>query len=260
MPYLRAEYQAGAVKEYEDYFSIRTPGKKIPRGKNRRFTSEQQQKLNNRNAVKKLTRIINANFFKNDIFATTDYEIEPLLPNGEVDMKKLKNDLRNFERRIKGYCKKNGLSPPKILAVIEQANERGRVRAHTHIILSKMSYDALRSLWSLGGIKIGPLDATREYKGLANYLSKDPTLGTNHQKRWSASQNLIIPKPKIRVIKRGERPPDPPKGFKEVMQREYTSDITGLIRYTRFIKINEADYARRILRNTDDELSEINSG
>ena len=110
-----------------------------------------------------------------------------------------------------------------------------------------MSMDTAASCWNLGGLNIRRLDATKDYKALANYLSKDPTLGTEHRKRWTQSKNLKKPDIKVRRIVYPGNYIKPPPEYKQILERVYWSDITGMSRYIRYVKMDGTDLAGQVL-------------
>lgn len=264
MPFVRKWIQAGPVLEAEEYFAIRTPksirwteiGKRPLRGKNRSPTPEQQRKLNNRNAVKHLSRLINANFSKKDIFVTLDFREIPELPDGEPDIEELKKRMGRGLRKLRKIYKDAGVTF-RYIWVIEQATEQGKKRPHIHLLLPRFSLDAIVGTWDYGGCTISTLDATKDFKGIAAYLSKDPTLGVNHKKRWGASKNIVQPKVDVRKIEYPGGEIRTPKGFKEIVDKSYWSDITGLIRYVRYIRIDGDDFGHRLLKDARGAPEEI---
>ena len=67
MPYIKEVCRCGKVIEVNKYFSSRYHKKGIPRGENRAPTEEAQERVNERQAIKELTRIFNENYRENDI-------------------------------------------------------------------------------------------------------------------------------------------------------------------------------------------------
>ena len=258
MPYMRKRILSGSVLEIAEYYTLRTPrgigrlelGEHPLRGKNHKITTSQQQKINNRNAVLRLGRLINANFGPFDLFITTDYAVEPVLPNGESDESQALKDQQKFIRRLREKYRRAGGENFRYIAVIEKATEKSRKRIHHHIFLPKMSMDAAVSCWDLGGLNIRRLDAAKDYRALANYLSKDPTLGSEHRKRWTQSKNLKKPVVKVRRIIYPGDYIEPPQGYKQIIDRSYWSDITGMSRYIRYVKMDGTDMAGQVLHGT----------
>lgn len=250
--YLRKWIKTANVIEAEEYFTLRIPksiqwpeelGKRPLRGKNRSITSEQQKKLNNRNAVLHFGRVLNNNFGPSDFFTTFEFRSVPLLENGEPDEDAVKDCIAKCTRKLRTQYRKVGVTF-KYIWVIEKETEEKKVKIHVHMLFPEFSADAILKCWTFGGVTIRRLDCNRDYKGIANYLSKDPTLGVNHKKRWGGSKNLIQPEiPPPKKIKYPGGPIKAPKGYKLIVDRSYSSDITGMSRYVRFVKMGGADIA-----------------
>lgn len=163
-----------------------------PAGKRRarcRPTSAVQQKLNLRNAQKKLTRLIHANFGTDDVALHLTYGrgLEP------ESREAAKRELRNFLRRLQRRYRKAGLDF-KYVSCTEYGRRGGR--CHHHLILTGgVSRDEMERLWGNGyanskRLQFGPDGLT----ALAAYITKDRTF----YKRWNGSRNLIQPVPQVR--------------------------------------------------------------
>ncbi len=104
-------------------------------------TSEMQAKLNQKNAERELTRILNANFTEDDISLTLTYSDEYLPETYE----QAERDAHNFLRRLKRLRKKLGL--PELKRVLIP----GSGRFHFHIPMSGGIDDkTLRDMWPYG--------------------------------------------------------------------------------------------------------------
>lgn len=156
------------------------------RSKKRKPTSETQQKLNQRNAERKLIRLLNTNFTKKDIRFDLTYDKNHLPDSPE----NAQREMQNFLRRVKRRRKKQGLPDLKYVAVTEVGEESGRL--HHHIVMSGgVDINILAEIWGNGYTTAKPLQFDEfGITGIAVYLVKNPILG----KRWSASRNLIRPK------------------------------------------------------------------
>ena len=157
------------------------------RSKKRKPTSETMKKLNQRNAERKLIRLLNTNFTKEDIRFDLTYDSDhcPDSPEGA------QREMQNFLRRVKRYRAKNGLPELKYIAVTEVGSKGGRV--HHHIVMSGgISINTLAEIWGRGYTTAKPLQFDEQgLAGIAVYLLKaEPVLS----KRWSASRNLEQPK------------------------------------------------------------------
>lgn len=152
-------------------------------------SSKAQKNLNDKNARKRLRRLLNTNFSNDDIWATLTYE-DRSLPS---DMKSSQKDMSNYIKRLNYQRKKLGLPPAKYIYVTEYSEGKKKIRCHHHLIISgDMSMDLVEKVW-----KKGRRNNTRRIKksvdglnGLAEYISKDP----KGKKRWCSSKNLEQPK------------------------------------------------------------------
>ena len=157
------------------------------RSKKRKPTSETMKKLNQRNAERKLIRLLNTNFTKEDIRFDLTYDSDHC-PDSPEDAQR---EMQNFLRRVKRYRAKNGLPELKYIAVTEVGSKGGRV--HHHIVMSGgISINTLAEIWGRGYTTAKPLQFDEQgLAGIAVYLLKaEPVLS----KRWSASRNLEQPK------------------------------------------------------------------
>ena len=104
-------------------------------------TSEMQAKLNQRNAERTLTRILNANFGEEDISVTLTYS-KDYLPESFENAEK---DARNFLRRVKRLRAKKGIDEIKYVLI------PGPGRFHFHIPMNGGIDDReLQKLWPYG--------------------------------------------------------------------------------------------------------------
>ena len=157
------------------------------RSKKRKPTSETMKKLNQRNAERKLIRLLNTNFTKEDIRFDLTYDSDHC-PDSPEDAQR---EMQNFLRRVKRYRAKHDLPELKYVAVTEVGSRGGRV--HHHIVMSGgISINTLAEIWGRGYTTAKPLQFDEQgLAGIAKYLLKDePVLS----KRWSASRNLEQPK------------------------------------------------------------------
>lgn len=213
--YIRNIWKYKDVLEVERYFSGRY-GKKINPGSRHLPTPEEMRKVNERNAIKKLRRKIEANFQDGDLFITLTYRPECRPQTGENMLKPMKSMLR----RCRSTWKKHGI-PLKYIIVTEYTGKA----IHHHIIINDLpggnGGKEIRRLWGKnGGVNIVYLYGEGHYENLAAYLVKetrktfrDPESPTGQ--RYSCSRNLIEPPKKTRILKGDNWPEDPipPKGY-----------------------------------------------
>lgn len=170
-------------------------------------TRESQRRLNERNSVRKMVRLVNTNFTADDFAVTLTYA------NAPESYKQAQRDIRNYIRRVKDWRKKNGLPELKYIYTIEgdekaEAIERqallpGMVqiqagqqadhgsRMHLHVILSGgMDRAVLERIWGKGRANCRRLQPD-EYglEALSRYMVKE----RRTPRRWYGSRNLKQP-------------------------------------------------------------------
>ena len=154
-------------------------------------TPEAMQKYNEKLTARHLTRLINANYGKNDYFISLTYNREER-PNPETAAAQL----TAFLRALKRLYKKNGAE----LKYIRVTAYGSKGAIHHHIIINNIGIDIskITALWrySVRSPYYKPLYNTGEYSALANYLIKQTkNYGADEikGKRYSVSRNLIQP-------------------------------------------------------------------
>lgn len=166
----------------------------FPRGgkrkKKEKVTSDAVKKNNDMLALKNLTRLINLNFYPGDLHTTLTYakELSPEEANNELE-KWIKRMRREYKKLDKEFY---------YIAVTEFKNKR----IHHHVVMNYIDFQVINRQWKMGRIRCTPLDKTRNYRVLAEYLIKEtqktfrePENAT--KRRWKPSRNLKRP-----VVKR----------------------------------------------------------
>ena len=166
----------------------------FPRGgkrkKKEKVTSDAVKKNNDMLALKNLTRLINLNFYPGDLHTTLTYakELSPEEANSELE-KWIKRMRREYKKLDKEFY---------YIAVTEFKNKR----IHHHVVMNYIDFQVINRQWKMGRIRCTPLDKTRNYRVLAEYLIKEtqktfrePENAT--KRRWKPSRNLKRP-----VVKR----------------------------------------------------------
>lgn len=183
---------------------------KIEKGRkpNRKPTPEAVMKVNFRNAVRKLTMLLNHNFDENSYHLTLTYKREP---TNEEARKTLKNFIRNTTNR----CRKQG-SEFKWVAVTEYEHKR----IHHHIVCSGADEKTIQRYWNKGFVNFKGLDASGNYQKLAEYLLKETEKtfrrpDSTFKRRYSTSRNIIMPEIKREEVSPRElnQDPRPVKGY-----------------------------------------------
>lgn len=187
--------RSGSLTECEIYPIWYTSADK-KRIRKKTGTRAAQQKLNEINSIKQLSRLINTNFTEQDIWLTLTYDRQHL----PADYSAAIRDSSNYIRRLRRAHAATGSSEPiRYIIVTEMRDADGEpVRAHHHIVVNFRDRDTAEKLWTKGGRtqsrRLQPDNF--EYTGLANYLGKQSTSkdGMKITRRWRASRNLKRPK------------------------------------------------------------------
>ena len=85
-----------------DFYPVFNDGRRLPRGPKQKRTEEEQQRYNTKQAIKKLIRLVNANF------DNTDYWFHPTYTSwlAPQDEESARRDIVNYFRRVKRARKK----------------------------------------------------------------------------------------------------------------------------------------------------------
>lgn len=210
MPYIRERCKAGDTIEISKRYSTRFGKKYIQRRKNINKTPEAVKRVNQRNALKRLRRLINANFKKNDLHLVFTYK-KDLRPDPE----QAKKEQKNLLRRMKRIYEKAGVEF-KYIATTE-IGTRGAV--HFHILVPGIDMRLLNDIWDKGKIRPVYLDGRKNHEELAAYIIKETSKRLNTDgitgKRYNSSRNLIkpVPKTEIKIFDRFKEDPVPEKGY-----------------------------------------------
>lgn len=199
--YTTATIKAGNQLEVEIYPSFK---KEIPdiirkfKHKKSRGTCEEQKNLNDKNAKKKLIRLIHENFYTGDYWCTLTFNEEP------QDLESAEKLSKNFFRRINRVRKKKELENAKYVYVIEEGMFRTE-RFHLHLIIDNgLSKEEIEQKWGLGIATIRTLNYYKEenFLGVCKYMLKEEetykrtAFRIKGKRRWGSSKgNLKHPKP-----------------------------------------------------------------
>lgn len=202
MPYWKEVWRAGKIIEIMKYHSARYPCVGERRGKKITPTCQTQEKVNVRQAIKNLRRLMNANFCDRDYLITLDYKTD----QRPGDSREMQEHMTEFLKKLRKVYKQTGA----VLKYI-YVKERGpRGAAHIHMMLSECGdrniAAVLKECWTRGGIHIDPLNTDGQYAAIAEYFSKyaDKTIKTEGElvgKRYYPSRNLDRPEPKKKIIR-----------------------------------------------------------
>lgn len=187
--------KAGPVLECEIFPIWATQAQASQAKKAKGRTREAQKRLNERNAQKRITRKINANFGKGDLMITNTYR-DGQQPETEEQAQR---DMQNFTRRLKALRKRKGLGATKYVYITERTeSKKYGIRYHHHAIISGdgLDRDEVEALWPYGNSNTKRYQTNdRHLTGFAHYITKKKaTQEKITKRRWSASKNLDDPK------------------------------------------------------------------
>ena len=198
--YTTAMIKAGNQLEIEIYPSFKQAIPEMIKrfnGKKGNRTTESQKNLNDRNAKKKLIRLVHENFYSGDYWCTLTFKEEP------EDLECAEKLSQNFFRRINRLRKKKGLENAKYVYVIEEGTF-GTERFHLHLIIDNgLSKDEIEEKWGLGATTLRTLNYYKEenFIGVCKYMMKDEetykrtAFRLKGKRRWGSSKgNLKVPK------------------------------------------------------------------
>lgn len=247
MPYVEATTVAGKTIEKERYYTSRYHKKGVKPGKKEKPTREAVKKLQTKWAIKKLRRLMNANFGYGDFHLVLDYIREKGQPDRTRE--EMQHDIRVFLRECRKQYAKKGLQF-KYIHVME-IGERGS--RHHHLMVNKIDTEILQQAWykaypGHNRIKVFPLDDSGNYAKLAVYFVKYSSKHLKDEdrfqgKRWAASRNLIRPVTKKKVIAHREwfkSEPIPQKGYyvdPDSIERGFVDDEHFGFEYFRFTMV-----------------------
>lgn len=207
MGYFISTVNAGMTREITKWRkAAKGVRKNIKRAKKSNPTRAAQVQVNREHARRHLRWTVNDNFTAGDYWLTFTYARE-YAPTDESAVEEYKKLLR----RLRALYRKAGA----VLKYIAVCGEPGH-RPHIHILCNKgVSAEAIQSLWSFGRVTFKLLDASGQYRALAEYIFKHSDCDERKGKRYNTSKNLTHPEPteKETNAKTWREEPTAPKGF-----------------------------------------------
>jgi len=204
MPYVERVTKAGNTIEIERYFTSRYKKKGISRGDKVKPTKEEQEKVNTRQAERKLRILINANYGYGDYHLVLDY----IRRKGEPDRtpEQMRQDIDVFLRECRKEYRKAGLAPvTRLLAgdwqgateLIQNTDYVGQ-QCCIDIVTSNMSL--FGATWNL--TKEDSENQTERYKRFADIMGgfydyciidNPPDIGLNVINALAITDEVIVP-------------------------------------------------------------------
>lgn len=233
MPYIKSTCRAGKTKEIAKYYTRRFQPGGEKRGKKKKEATEQQYKVNDRQLVRKLTYILNANFDGTSRYVTFSYKVK-----NRPDIEALKRQKRELLKKMRKVYKEERRELKYVEA--SEVGERGAV--HIHMVINDIDMRKIEKLWRYGYVTSKPLDESGQYRKLAEYFIKyfQKTRKTSDQiqsKAYNCSRNLKRPEPQKQIMRgrKFDKEIHVPKGWyldKESIAEGITADGYEFFYYT----------------------------
>lgn len=207
--YVRRELRYGNRIEIRKYHTCKYQGKGERRQKKEKPTPEQVKKNNEKQAVKKLFRLMVNNFTADDHHVVLNYA-----PETRPDAAGARKAIDKFLRKMRTWYKKQGAEFKWIMTT-----EYKSKNIHHHIVLNGVDgvARAIQKIWREvggGGCHFTPLYEDQDFEGLAEYFVKETKktfaeADNPFRQRAQHSRNLKKPVEKKRILKSCEWAKDP---------------------------------------------------
>lgn len=236
-------YKAGDVGEKIKFW---IPNAR-PSKSSRKIKSDLKKiKQNEASAVKRLARVINANFGHGDILLGLDYSPEgyekvclranvPAESHQEPESLEAiymaaDQELTNALRRVKRELEKTGVELRYVAITSDLNGKTGEcVRVHHHLIINAEALSAFIAKWNLGSVQYSTMRRQKDYTDIAVYLIKQVRYLPD-AKKYKSSRNLVRVVPVDRIAKNGSQL-RAPKGSVLLHAGEYRPGYPQYIRY-----------------------------
>lgn len=205
MAYKMKKWRFPHSNEYEFTWAGNYGARGERRAERRKATSEEVEKINQRNREKKLRRLIKANFEAGDYWVTLLYPKGTRKPTEEV-----KEDLKRFLQKLRREYKAAGEELKFIYRI--EIGTRGGI--HAHILCNRIRNGdvIIQKHWIHGRASFEHL--REDINSLAEYIAKKMNDAAAEQMEsfepdkkknvtaYHTSRNLIRPEPEVKEMKR----------------------------------------------------------
>lgn len=153
-------------------------------------TSLKKIAANEREAIRRLARIINCNFGCGDLWITLKYS-DDRLPASYEEAKK---EITKFLRKIRtAYRADTGKNLRYIITTSQENPRTGeKARLHHHIVMDRIAYEFLCRHWPQDEISYTIMDNRGDHTAMARYMIQNAPKEAD-KKKWSTSQGLKKP-------------------------------------------------------------------
>lgn len=235
-------YKAGSVGEKIKFW---IPNARPTRSSRKIKSDLKKIKQNEASAVKRLARVINANFTHGDILLGLDYSpkgYEKLcnragVPVSASEPESLEaiymaadHELTNALRRVKRALEKDSIELRYVAVTSDLDGKTGEcVRVHHHLIINAEALPAFIEKWTPGSVEYSTLRRQPDYTDIAVYLIKQVRYLPD-AKKYKSSRNLVRVVPVDRIAKNGSQM-RAPRGAVLLHAGEYKPGYPQYIRY-----------------------------
>ena len=194
--YQQKTYIYGNRIEIDKHYTWRCYNRNEGRQPKTKPTPEAMKKRNDREAIRKLSRLLIQNFTESDWHLVLTYR-----PENRPDQEGAKKELNHFLRKLRREYKKHG-EELRYIVVTEFESKN----IHHHIVLNGISdmSEVINACWE-GGKHFTPLYQDKDFGGLAEYLTKETRRTFDKsdavfRKRYYCSKNLRQPVVKVKQV------------------------------------------------------------
>lgn len=198
------------------------------RAEKSKMTTASRRALNFRTARRRLELLLATNFTARDLHMTLTYR-DACLPKSRAEAAK---NLRKFIDHLRKHRKQRG---QVLKYVYTTEGNHGDKRWHHHVVVNATDrdIDVFRSLWIHGDQVDIEYIADREYKGLAEYLTKESIEGKPvGAQMWTPSRNLQRPVVESSWVDDNETLTVPPGCY--VLERQELQNEFGSFSYIKY--------------------------
>ena len=245
--WMQRTIRAGTVEEKYSFFA---PVNAKPRGRRRQKCSPRKQDVNEFEAVKRLARLLNANFRHNDSLVTLTWDEDHIAQLGDpVDPDAMRAQAEKavdrFLDRMRYHLRRAGKKLGRYVCVVADINgDTGElVRPHAHLVLPAAALRLedghlyagkaeVEALWGNGAVDLRLLHDQPDLTPVAAYLMRQVRRQPDKAK-YKAARGMAHPAIVYEKIVTNTRELQAPKGAKLLYRRTYEPGKPQYIRYVR---------------------------
>lgn len=191
-------------------------------------------KANERDAVRRLARVLHCNFVPGDMWVTLTYRPETLPESIEA----AKDGFSRFMRKVRrAFADEHGRNPRYVISTSHTDPDTGeRVRVHHHLVMEQLAYEMVCQLWPKEDVTYRHLQGW-DYTGVARYIISNAERDKAGEKKWSTSRgNMEKPVCTEPVPVRENDPVPVPRDAVILEHRKERDPVTGMYsEYVRYI-------------------------